>query len=255
MSVELNINGHIAEIVLNNPDKRNVLDFTASKKLGEAVAAAEADPQVNVIIIAAEGKSFCAGGSLDELMEAQSGDAELLNDIYAGFLAVADSPLPTIAAVQGAAVGAGMNLVLACDVRIVTPHAMFDTRFMQLGIHCGGGHSWMLQKYLNWEQSVTALVFGQTIRGEQAVKQGLAIDCVEPDTLRQKACDLASSLAGVPRELVEQTKNSLKLSAAESEHSKMVEHEFEVQKWSLQQDYAKQKLQGFKDKISGAQRR
>ncbi|MBT8115022.1 MAG: enoyl-CoA hydratase/isomerase family protein [Arenicella sp.] len=254
MPVDLNIKGHIAEIILSNPDKRNVLDFASSTALGEAVATAEATPQVNAIIVAAEGKSFCAGGSLDELMQAQSGEAELLNDIYAGFLAVADSPLPTIAAVQGAAVGAGMNLVLACDVRLVTPHAMFDTRFMQLGIHCGGGHSWMLQKYLNWEQSVAALVFGQVIRGQQAVEKGLALDCVEPDELRQAAYELASSLAGVPRELVEKTKQSLKLSAAETQHQKMVEHEFKVQSWSLQQDYAKQKLQGFKDRISGAKR-
>ena len=254
MTVELNIHGHIAEIVLNNPQKRNVLDLQTSQKLSAAVAAAEANQAVSVLIIAAEGKSFSAGGSLDELMQAQAGEPEVLHEIYAGFLAVANTPLPTIAAVQGAAVGAGMNLVLACDVRIVTPHAMFDTRFMQLGIHCGGGHSWMLQKYLNWEKSVAALVFGQTIKGQQAVDQGLALDCVEPDQLLARCRQLAAPLAGVPRVLVEKTKQSLQMSSVETSHAKMVQHEYEVQAWSLAQDYAKKKLQGFKDMISSAKK-
>ena len=116
MSVELTINGHIAEIVLNNPDKRNVLDCVSSAQLAKAVAEAEANQEVSCLIIAATGRAFCAGGSLDELIRAQAGETELLHDIYAGFLAVANSPLPTIAAVQGAAVGAGMNLALACDI-------------------------------------------------------------------------------------------------------------------------------------------
>ncbi|MFT6890021.1 MAG: enoyl-CoA hydratase [Halioglobus sp.] len=252
MPVELTINGHIAEIVLNNPDKRNVLDCVFSAQLAQRVAEAESRPDVSCIVVAAIGRAFCAGGSLDELMRAQAGESGLLNEIYAGFLAVANSPLPTIAAVQGAAVGAGMNLALACDIRIVTSHAKFDTRFMQLGIHCGGGHSWMLQKYLNWEDSVAALVFGQVISGEQALAKGLATQCVEEADLLPVCREFAAGLAGVPRDLVEETKRSLGKSRAEANHQRMIEHEFEVQTHSLQQDHAKSKLEGFSKKISGA---
>lgn len=250
MTVELNIAGNVAKITLNNPDKRNVLDAATSNALGRCVAAAHANAKVNCMIINAEGKSFCAGGSLDELMQAQSEDPALLNDIYAGFLAVANSPLPTIALVQGAAVGAGMNLVLACDVRLVTPQAKLDTRFMQLGIHCGGGHSWMLQKFLNWEQSIATLVFGHTLSGQEIVDKGLALECLEPESLLARAEELTATLASVPRELVEQTKQSLVLSRAEHQHNKMVEHEFGVQAWSLKEPYAIKKLQAFKALIS-----
>ena len=90
--------------------------------------------------LAQTGRAFCAGGSLDELLSAQE-DTTQLGAIYEGFLAVARCPLPTLACVQGAAVGAGMTLALACDVRLVAPEASFDTRFLQLGIHCGGGHT------------------------------------------------------------------------------------------------------------------
>ncbi len=251
MPVELDIVDHVAHIKLINPEKRNVLDATASAALTKAVADAEANAGVNCIVLSATGKSFCAGGSLDELMQAQSDDPLVLNDIYEGFLSVANSPLPTIALVQGAAVGAGMNLALACDIRLVTPFAKLDTRFTQLGIHCGGGHSWMLQKFLNWEQSVAALVFGQIISGEDAVAKGLALDCVEPEALMNRAEELTAALAGVPRDLVEKTKQSLGVARSEKSHAEMVQHEYIAQAWSLQQDYAVNKLAHFKSLISG----
>lgn len=250
MTVELTIDKNVARIYLNNPNKRNVLDAVASAALSDSVAKAEATPSVNCLVISAAGKSFCAGGSLDELISAQQQDPAVLNDIYAGFLAVANSALPTICLVQGAAVGAGMNLVLACDLRLVTPYAKFDTRFMQLGIHCGGGHSWMLQKFLNWEQSVAALVFGQILTGQQAVEKGLAYECLEPEMISARADELTAMLATVPRELVEVTKQSLAMSAATIEHATMVEHEYEVQAHSLKQPYAVEKLAKFKAMIS-----
>lgn len=250
MSVELLVEDHTAQITLNNPDKRNVLDVACSAQLARAVADAEANPNVSCIVIAAAGRAFCAGGSLDELLRAQAGEAELLNEIYAGFLAVANSPLPTVAAVQGAAVGAGMNLALACDIRIVTPRAKFDTRFMQLGIHCGGGHSWMLQKFLNWEESAAALIFGQVISGEQALARGLATECVKPDELLLACHRLAAGLKGVPRELIEETKRSLHKSRSEPNHEVMVAHEFLVQTHSLAQDHAKARLESFRQRIS-----
>src|ERR671920_1584162 len=86
--------------------------------------------------------AFCAGADLGNLAEA-TGDG--LGRIYEGFLRIARSPLPTLAAVNGAAVGAGMNLALVCDVRLAARRAPFDTRFIDLGLHPGGGHTWMLR--------------------------------------------------------------------------------------------------------------
>lgn len=250
MTVKLSVVDHVAHIELANPAKRNVLDAVASNALVACVNEAEAHSEVRCIVISAEGKSFCAGGSLDELLQAQHEGAALLNDIYAGFLAVANSSLPSVALIQGAAVGAGMNLALACDVRLVTPEAKLDTRFMQLGIHCGGGHSWMLQKFLNWEQSVAALVFGQVLSGKDIVAKGLALECVEAAQLKVRASELVAGLNGVPKALVEKTKHSLALARSESRHEKMVEHEFDVQTWSLKEPHAIEKLSAFKEMIS-----
>ena len=103
----------------------------------------EADESVGAVVVTGTPPAFCAGANLGNLAEA---DGESLGRIYEGFLRVARSPLPTIAAVNGAAVGAGMNLALGCDVRIAARRARFDTRFMQLGLHPGGGHTWMLRR-------------------------------------------------------------------------------------------------------------
>ena len=250
MSIELNYSGHVAELTLNNPEKRNVLDLTTSRALKSAVDEAVSRPDTKAILLLATGRAFCAGGSLDELLAAQQ-DTSLLGQIYEGFLAVADCPLPTLAAVQGAAVGAGMNLALACDVRLVAPQASFDTRFLQLGIHCGGGHSWLLQRVLNWEQGINALLLGQVLRGEQAVAAGLALACVEQENLQAKAHSQLANLAAVPRSLIEQSKATLARAASAAGHREMVDHEYVVQADSLQQPHAVETLQALKRKIAG----
>ena len=91
---------------------------------------------------------------------------------YDGLVAVADSTLPTVAAVNGAAVGAGLNLALAADVRIAGPHAMFDPRFQKLGIHPGGGATWMLQRAVGPQVARAALLFGMRFDAEAAVPTG-----------------------------------------------------------------------------------
>ena len=250
MSIELTYSGHVAELTLNNPEKRNVLDLDTTRALKRAVEEAVSREDTKAILLLANGRAFCAGGSLDELLAAQQ-DTSLLGQIYEGFLAVANCPLPTLAAVQGAAVGAGMNLALACDVRLVTPEASFDTRFLQLGIHCGGGHTWLLQRALSWEQSVNALLLGQVLRGEQAVEAGLALACVNQENLRGKAREQLAKLASVPRSLIEQSKASLVRAATAAGHAQMVEHEYEAQARSLQQPHAIDTLQKLKQKIAG----
>lgn len=250
MSIELTYSDHVAEITLNNPEKRNVLDLATTRALKQAMDEVVSREETKAILLLANGRAFCAGGSLDELLAAQQ-DSSLLGQIYEGFLAVADCPLPTLAAVQGAAVGAGMNLALACDVRLVAPEASFDTRFLQLGIHCGGGHSWLLQRALSWEQSVNALLLGQVISGEEAVTLGLALACVDKEHLRTRAREQLGKLAGVPRSLIERSKATLAKAATAAEHTKMVEHEYEVQAWSLKQPHAVNTLQQLKQKIAG----
>ncbi|KUI27173.1 enoyl-CoA hydratase [Mycobacterium sp. IS-1742] len=207
-SVLMQVDDHVALITVNDPDRRNAVTFEMSAALRAAVEAAEADAQVHAVIVTGAGKAFCAGADLTALGEATE---DGLRRIYDGFLAVAHCTLPTIAAVNGAAVGAGLNLALAADVRIAGPNALFDPRFQKLGIHPGGGATWMLQRAVGPEVAKAALLFGKRFDAETAVRYGLALGVADDPV--SAARDLAAGPAAAPRDVVLATKASMRATA------------------------------------------
>jgi len=173
------VRDRVALITVNDPDRRNAVTDAMSQQLRSAVEAAEAE--AHAVVVTGAGKAFCAGADLSALGAAAT---DGLERIYAGFMAVGRCTLPTIAAVNGAAVGAGLNLALAADVRIAGPHAMFDPRFQKLGIHPGGGATWMLQRAV----------------GPQVARVAAALE-------------LATGPASAPRDVVLATKASMRATA------------------------------------------
>ena len=170
------VTDHVALVTVNDPDRRNAVTDAMSAQLRAAVDRAEADADVHAVVVTGAGKAFCAGADLSALGAAAE---EGLLRIYDGFMAIANCTLPTIAAVNGAAVGAGLNLALAADVRIAGPHAMFDPRFQKLGIHPGGGATWMLQRGVGPQVARAALLFGMRFDADAAVAHGLALSVAD----------------------------------------------------------------------------
>lgn len=207
-SVLVSVDDHIAVITVNDPDRRNAVTFEMSAALRAAVEDAEANPDVHAVIVTGAGKAFCAGADLTALGEATE---DGLRKIYDGFLAVANCTLPTIAAVNGAAVGAGLNLALAADVRIAGPGALFDPRFQKLGIHPGGGATWMLQRGVGPQVARAALLFGMRFDAESAVRHGLALSIAEDPVGAARM--LAAGPASAPRGVVIATKASMRATA------------------------------------------
>jgi enoyl-CoA hydratase len=203
--VRYEVRERVAVITVNDPDRRNAVTDAMSGQLRDAVARAEEDPGVHAVVVTGAGKAFCAGADLSALGAAAR---DGLERIYAGFMAVGRCTLPTIAAVNGAAVGAGLNLALAADVRIAGPAAVFDPRFQKLGIHPGGGATWMLQRAVGPQVARAALLFGLRFDAEQAVQHGLALQ-VADDPLAA-ALLLAAGPAAAPREVVLATKASMR---------------------------------------------
>lgn len=232
--VQATRHGATALLKLDDPKRRNILSPALCRELSAAVAEANADDRVKAIVITGAAPAFCAGAHLDDLQAAAGGDTEALHAVYRSFTDVANSALPTIAAVNGAAVGAGMNLALACDLRVASEDASFDTRFLKIGLHPGGGHGWMLLRAVGWAQAARLLLLGQPVRAAEALAIGLVQRVEVPEKLVDCALDWANRAEALPRELIVATKASLRV-AAQSDHATTFAHEAEAQMHSLHQ--------------------
>ncbi|MBP2322389.1 enoyl-CoA hydratase [Kibdelosporangium banguiense] len=235
----------VAVVTLNVPDRRNALTLPISAALVDAVAECEADTNVHAIVVTGAPPAFCAGADLTSLGDAQE---EGLRKIYAGFLAFAECSLPTVAAVNGAAVGAGLNLALACDVRLAGPKARFDARFLQIGIHPGGGMTWMLQRAVGPQTAKAMTLLGDVLDADAAVRAGLAYRRVDDDLV---AAAVALASVNAPRDLIRTTKRTFRATAGIDDHASAVELELEAQVASMRTAEFAARLTELKSRITG----
>jgi enoyl-CoA hydratase len=245
--VLLTVTDGVATLTLNNPDERNTLIAPMVAEILAAMDTIEGDPSIGAIVVTGTAPAFCAGANLGNLATASG---QSLGTIYEGFLRIARSPLPTIAAVNGAAVGAGMNLALGCDVRIAARRAKFDTRFLQIGIHPGGGHTWMLRRIAGPQNAFATVVFGEVLDGAEAERIGLVWKCVDDDQLLIEAQKMAARAASVPRPLLESVKKTIQDMADVVTHPEAVERELVPQLWSTKQPWFAEKIAAMQAKIT-----
>ncbi|MHB1447143.1 MAG: enoyl-CoA hydratase [Acidimicrobiales bacterium] len=254
----------VAVITLNDPDKRNMLSEEIVDALVAILDRVEADESVGAIVVTGAGRAFCAGANLGNL--GRAGEAARgaqptaergtgMRSIYEAFLRFSRSPLPTLAAVNGAAVGAGMNLALACDIRLAGRSARFDTRFLELGLHPGGGHTWMLQRLVGPQTAAAMVLFGQVLDAAAAAERGLVWSCVDDADLLAEAVALAGRAAAGPRELAMRIKASMGLVARLDDHDEAVDAELEAQLWSLGQPFFAERLAVVRQRVSGGSTR
>ncbi len=238
---------------LDDPARRNALSLPLVDKIVAAVARLEADRSVGALVVTGAPPAFCAGADLSDLGASRDSRESGLRRIYEGFLVVARSPLPTIAAANGPAVGAGMNLALGCDVRLAGRRARFDTRFLQLGLHPGGGHTWMLQRIVGQQGALASLLFGEVLDGEAAERVGLAWRCVDDDDLVDEALAMARSCAEGPHELARRIKATVRRQAEVADHDEAVTLELAEQLWSLDQPDFAERLAALEHRIAARQ--
>jgi len=237
----------VATLTLNNPGERNTLTAPMVDEIVAAMDRIESDASIGALVVTGTAPAFCAGANLGNLQESS---AESLGRIYEGFLRIARSPLPTLAAVNGAAVGAGMNLALGCDVRIAARSAKFDTRFLQIGIHPGGGHTWMLRRIAGPQTALAAVLFGEIMDGAEAERTGVVHRCVADDELMKAAQAMAARAASAPLELVIETKKTIQAMADIDNHPAAVDRELTPQLWSTRQPWFAERIAALQKKIS-----
>ena len=251
--LKVEVADRVAVITIDEGERRNALTLPLVDEIVETFDRLEASGDVGAFVITGAPPAFCAGADLGDLGKtgavAPSDGEKGLRSIYEGFLRVARSPLPTLAAVNGAAVGAGMNLALCCDVRLAARSARFDTRFLQLGLHPGGGHTWMLQRIVGPQAAAAALLFGEVLDGEEAARAGLVWRCVDDDVLLDEARTMAARAADTPDELARRAKEVLGQMPGIATHDEAVDLELRVQSWSAQQPFFAERLAAMRQRV------
>ncbi len=245
----------VAVLTLDDPGRRNSLTLPLVAEIVAAVDAITADDGVGAVVVTGSPPAFCAGADLGDLAGPTSGtlsDEERsasLRRIYEGFLRIADCPLPVVAAVNGAAVGAGFNLALAADVRIAGTSARYVARFLELGLHPGGGHTWLLERLVGPQTAAALVLFGESLDGPRSVERGLSWRCVADDDLLDAAVALAARAADAPRPLAIRLKETLRSLPAIDDHATAVERELVPQVWSAGQPFFPERLAAVQAKV------
>jgi enoyl-CoA hydratase len=245
----------VATLTLNAPERRNSLNVEMVDEMQAAFDNLEKRDDVGAIVVTGAPPAFCAGATLSHLgssSDRSSGDDRRpgLRAIYEGFLRVGRCPLPTLAAINGAAVGAGVNLALVCDVRLAARSARLDTRFLQLGLHPGGGHTWMLQRVAGPEAAAATVLFGQVLDGDAAERCRLVWRAVDDDQLLAEAQAMAARAAAAPRGLTRRVKQTLAVMPGVADHDAAVEVELDAQLWSMDQPEFAERLAALQNRIS-----
>jgi enoyl-CoA hydratase len=204
----------VAVLRLRAEDRRNALTVEMAQAMIDACEALDADASVGAVVVTG-GSYFCAGGARDVLKAAGEDPAQReayanLGTVYRAFERVGQLESPTIAAVRGGAVGAGINLAFATDLRVVAQDAKLISGFIPIGLHPGGGHGVLLGRTGQREATSAMMLFGERITGAQAVELGFAWAAVPDEEVEARAVELAAVPAKDP-ELARRTAKTLRM--------------------------------------------
>jgi enoyl-CoA hydratase len=239
--VEVERHDRVAVVRLIDEARRNALSLPMVEQIVAAFDALEADDDIGAAVVTGAPPAFCSGADTSSLGRLASTDdaAErgTIVTVYDAFLRVLRSSLPTVAAVDGPAVGAGFNLALACDLRVVGPAARFDSRFLRIGLHPGGGHLWMLERAIGPQAAAACVLFGAPIDAAKAVDTGLAWSAHGAGEVLDAAVELGSRAASAPKSLVARTKTSLRAAPWQPDFDAAVATELDAQTWSFGQGF------------------
>ncbi len=198
------VKDRIATLTLNRPERMNALGDTLREDLYDAVVKCAADPGVGVMVITGAGRGFCSGGDVKSMSDRdQAGQATTTSEHLAPvrdrvILAMRDCPKPIIAAVNGAAAGAGMNLALACDLRIASATARFSQAFVKRGLPPDWGGSWFLPRVVGTAKACELIFTGEAIDAAEALRLGIVNAVAAPEALMNEAYALARKIAAGP---------------------------------------------------------
>ncbi|PON14758.1 enoyl-CoA hydratase/isomerase family protein [Candidatus Entotheonella serta] len=206
---------NIATLTMNRPERLNVLGDTLRQDLHDAITKASSDSDVRAIILTGAGRGFCSGGDVKAMNEAKQRNqsAPIMDKIAPSrdltVLAMRDAPKPVIAAVNGPAAGAGMNIALACDIRLASSAARFGETFVKRGLHVDWGGTYFLPRIVGMAKACELIFSGDVINAQEALALGIVSQVVEPNALMDTVRALARKMAAGPPIVIRLAKRAL----------------------------------------------
>jgi enoyl-CoA hydratase len=214
----VSLDGHIATLTLNVPEKRNAMSEEMTEAFPAAVERVKQLSDARVVIVTGSGSAFCAGGDLDFL---HTGEREVtaLRDkmtlFYPSFLCLLDVNIPTIAAINGPAIGAGLCLALMCDMRVAAADAPLGMTFVRIGLHPGMLATALLSRAVTHTWAAELLYTGRIVTGAEGLHMGLVNRAVPPDRVFHEARALAEQVASNAPIALRYVKEGLRLAFQE----------------------------------------
>ena len=245
--VETSRDGGVLTITLNRPDVLNAFNASMHEVLGAALVEAE-DASVRAVVLTGAGRGFCVGQDLTEFRD-EAGDigSRLRGNYHPNILAIRALEKPVIAAVNGAAAGAGLSFACACDVRIASDAASFVPAFINVGLVPDSGGTYFLVELLGYARAFEWMTSGRKLSAAEAVEWGLVSEVVEADGLAARAAEVAAGYAAMPTRGVGMTKR-LFSEAARNRLEGQLELEAELQTAATQTNDFREGVAAFLEK-------
>jgi enoyl-CoA hydratase/carnithine racemase len=214
----LQVDGRVATLLLERDDVRNALTGTRLSEEVRRVACWANDADVSVLVITGVGRAFSAGGNVNDMRDRRSpfkgSPYELQHGYRRGIqqmaLALHRLEIPSIAAINGAAIGAGFDLACMCDIRLATDEAVLGETFIDLGLIAGDGGAWYLQRLVGCQRAAELTFTGRRFSAAEAQQLGIVVEVVAPDDLLSRALELATDIAAKPPQALRLAKRLLK---------------------------------------------
>ena len=219
MSVTYQLNDDVALVTFDRPDRYNAIESSLSE--GTTAALARAANEARAVVLTGSGKAFCSGADLADLIDDYRRDGpDLYSHLEKVFHpmveALIDCPVPTVAAVNGVAAGAGLGIALACDLRLMGESATFTSAFTAIGLVPDSGTTWWLPQMVGVSKALELTLTNRRVSAEEAVRIGLCVEVVPDDALTDRAIETASSLSDLVPDALVTTRRLIRNAAGSS---------------------------------------
>jgi len=253
--IEVIRDGNIVTLRLNRPETRNSMTPAMGDEIAAAVAALKRDSSVRVVVLTGAGKAFSSGGDLGMLARdtglIAGGEGPTMagspRDFYSRFLSIVDLPVPTIAAINGHAIGAGLCLALACDLRIAVRSAKMGLTFTRLGIHPGMGATYFLPRLVGTSVACDLLFTGRVFSADEAERLGVVNRTAGEEEFVEATRAWAAEIASAGPLAVRLVKRAIYRGVHHS-LEEMLDFESLQQSWTFTTDDAREGLRAMMEK-------